>query len=169
MSSNEPPPVFGRAACCILAITALTSVVSIACQRPERQTRFAQLPAPAGSAAAAPGSLVIKDVLVGEGEVAVHGKRVVVRYEGRLATGPRVDSTHDRGKPGEFVVGRGSVIQGLDQGVVGMKPGGRRQLRIPANLAYGTRGVGTVVPPGSELVYDVELLEVRPVESARSL
>jgi peptidylprolyl isomerase len=150
-----------RLATSIAVVTCLGSLA--ACQRPDKpQARFVVQTPPGAKPPAVPGELRVKEVTVGEGEEVKPGKRVVVAYEARLMSGPRIDSTHDRGKPAEFVVGSGSVIKGLDQGVVGMRPGGRRQLRVPADKAYGTRGVGGVVPPGSELVYDVQLLEVRP-------
>jgi FKBP-type peptidyl-prolyl cis-trans isomerase len=101
------------------------------------------------------------DIKVGAGEVAVKGKPVSVHYTGWLITGKKFDSSLDRGKPFPFTLGAGQVIKGWDEGVAGMKVGGKRQLRIPPDLAYGSRGVGNgLIPPNSALIFDVELLEV---------
>lgn len=106
--------------------------------------------------------LVIEDIVVGNGAEAVAGKRVSVHYTGTLhANGKKFDSSLDRGKPFEFPLGAGRVIKGWDQGVAGMKVGGKRRLTIPSHLAYGPRSVGDgLIPPNSALVFDVELLGV---------
>ncbi len=102
-----------------------------------------------------------KDLVVGQGAEAVARKRVVVHYTGTLTNGSKFDSSRDRDDPFEFVLGAGQVIQGWDQGIVGMKVGGRRILTIPPEMAYGARGYAPVIPPNSTLVFDVELLDVR--------
>ena len=109
-------------------------------------------------------AVAITELQPGTGAPAVKGERVVVHYAAHLAAGPRIDSTRDRGKPAEFVLGRGAIIAGLDQGVIGMRPGGKRRLVVPPELAYGKRGVGPVIPPDSELTYDVELVAVKSRE-----
>lgn len=100
------------------------------------------------------------DIVVGTGDTAVPGKPVSVHYTGWLTSGEKFDSSLDRGKPFVFTLGEGQVIQGWDEGVVGMKAGGKRQLRIPPALGYGDSGAGGVIPPKATLIFDVELLEV---------
>jgi FKBP-type peptidyl-prolyl cis-trans isomerase len=99
------------------------------------------------------------DIVVGTGATADRGKTVGVHYTGWLANGMKFDSSVDRGKPVAFPLGAGRVIRGWDDGIVGMKVGGKRQLRIPPDLGYGFRGSG-VVPPNSILIFDVQLLTV---------
>jgi FKBP-type peptidyl-prolyl cis-trans isomerase FkpA len=101
------------------------------------------------------------DIIVGEGKEAVKGRRVAVHYTGWLTDNTKFDSSVDRGKPFEFTLGAGQVIKGWDQGVAGMNVGGKRKLTIPADLGYGSRGAGSVIPPNATLVFEVELLEVR--------
>lgn len=104
--------------------------------------------------------LEIKDDKVGEGEEAVAGKKVTVHYAGFFLDGKKFDSSIDRGEPFTFTLGAGEVIKGWDQGIAGMKVGGRRQILIPADLAYGERGVGNAIPPNTPLIFGVELLKV---------
>lgn len=115
--------------------------------------------------------LVIRDFAVGTGEVALPGSVVRVHYTGWLyepnapeTKGTKFDSSLDRGEPFVFPLGAGRVIRGWDLGVAGMQPGGKRRLVIPANLAYGDRGAGGVIPPGATLVFDVELIGVRSTQ-----
>ena len=114
--------------------------------------------------------LVIKDLKVGSGEVALPGAVVRVHYTGWLydpkaleGKGEKFDSSLDRGDPFVFPLGAGRVIRGWDLGVAGMQPGGKRRLVIPADLGYGERGAGGVIPPNATLTFDVELLSVRSV------
>lgn len=104
--------------------------------------------------------LEIIDEVVGTGAEAASGQRVSVHYTGTLTNGQKFDSSRDRGRPFQFNLGRGEVIKGWDQGVVGMKIGGKRKLTIPADLAYGARGFPPVIPPNSTLVFDVELVAI---------
>ena len=104
--------------------------------------------------------LQYKDLVVGTGEMASAGARAVVHYTGWLMDGTKFDSSLDRGEPFEFVIGQGRVIKGWDEGVGTMRVGGKRELIIPPELAYGDRGVG-VIPPGSTLRFEVELIELR--------
>jgi FKBP-type peptidyl-prolyl cis-trans isomerase FkpA len=102
----------------------------------------------------------IVDINVGTGAEAAAGQRVKVHYAGTLTNGQKFDSSHDRNRPFDFVLGAGQVIKGWDQGVAGMKVGGKRRLTIPPELAYGARGFPPVIPPNSTLVFEVELLGV---------
>jgi FKBP-type peptidyl-prolyl cis-trans isomerase len=101
------------------------------------------------------------DVTVGTGAEATARTRVQVHYTGELTDGTKFDSSRDRGEPFDFVLGVGQVIRGWDEGVSGMKVGGRRILVIPSELGYGPRGAGGVIPPNATLVFDVELVGVR--------
>lgn len=110
----------------------------------------------------APADLVIEDLIVGAGPEAVAGKVVVVNYVGvSQTTGTEFDSSWSRNQPFSFQLGAGRVIQGWDRGVAGMKVGGRRELIIPPELAYGARGAGGSIGPNETLVFVVDLLEVR--------
>ena len=102
--------------------------------------------------------LLIEDVQVGAGAEAIAGKRVTVHYRGTLTNGTKFDASYDRNKPFEFNLGAGEVIKGWDQGVAGMKVGGKRKLTVPPELGYGARGAGGVIPPNATLVFEVELL-----------
>jgi peptidylprolyl isomerase len=110
----------------------------------------------------APADLVIEDIAVGDGAEAVAGRQVVVHYVGVAhSTGEEFDASWNRGTPFTFPLGAGRVIAGWDQGVQGMRVGGRRQLTIPAKLGYGDRGAGGAIKPGETLIFVVDLLEVR--------
>jgi FKBP-type peptidyl-prolyl cis-trans isomerase FkpA len=102
--------------------------------------------------------LVIEELVVGTGAEACAGQTVSVHYTGWLTNGTKFDSSKDRNEPFEFALGARHVIAGWDEGVQGMKIGGRRKLTIPAALGYGARGAGGVIPPNATLVFEVELL-----------
>ena len=112
-----------------------------------------------------PSGLKYTDTTVGTGAVATKGHKVSVHYTGWLynngAKGAKFDSSLDRGQPFGFALGAGQVIQGWDEGVAGMKIGGKRTLIIPPDLGYGARGAGGVIPPNATLMFDVELLGVQ--------
>ncbi len=105
--------------------------------------------------------LKITELNVGEGAEAASGQTVQVHYRGTLENGKQFDASYDRGTPFTFPLGAGRVIKGWDEGVVGMKVGGKRKLIIPPDLAYGSRGAGGVIPPNATLVFEVELLDVK--------
>lgn len=104
--------------------------------------------------------LQILDEVEGTGAVAASGKSVTVNYVGTLTDGTKFDSSYDRNQPFTFNLGAGEVIKGWDEGVAGMKVGGKRKLTIPSNLAYGDNGVPGAIPGGATLIFEVELLKV---------
>ncbi|MBP6801506.1 MAG: FKBP-type peptidyl-prolyl cis-trans isomerase [Zoogloea sp.] len=105
--------------------------------------------------------LVIEELEVGTGAEATAGQQVKVHYTGWLTDGKKFDSSKDRNDPFVFGLGARQVIAGWDEGVQGMKVGGKRKLTIPASLGYGARGAGGVIPPNATLVFEVELLGVK--------
>lgn len=102
------------------------------------------------------------DIKVGVGALAKTGDKVKVHYTGWLTTGKKFDSSVDANSPFDFTIGAGDVIKGWDEGVTGMKVGGKRQLRIPPELAYGPEGHPPQIPPNATLIFDVQLLKVTP-------
>jgi FKBP-type peptidyl-prolyl cis-trans isomerase len=129
------------------------------------------VPAPRGTgteraAVEAPKELVREDLKVGDGAEAKTGDRVRVHYTGRLLkTNFKFDSSLDKGEPFEFTLGEGGVIKGWDQGVVGMKVGGKRKLTIPSDLGYGKDGSPPKIPADAPLVFEVELLAILPADA----
>ena len=107
-----------------------------------------------------PSGLVKEDLTVGAGPAAHAGDEVLVHYVGWLDDGQQFDSSRARRDPLDFALGAGDVIKGWDQGIEGMRTGGKRKLTIPAELAYGDKGCGGVIPPHATLVFEVELLEI---------
>jgi peptidylprolyl isomerase len=111
-----------------------------------------------GKMVTTPSGLKYVDIKPGSGAQPKAGQRVKVHYTGWLTDGTKFDSSVDRGEPFVFAVGAHQVIKGWDEGVISMKVGGKRQLRIPPELGYGARGAGGVIPPNATLIFDVELL-----------
>jgi FKBP-type peptidyl-prolyl cis-trans isomerase len=115
-----------------------------------------------GDGVKAPSGLTYWDIRVGTGEVAKEGSRVRVHYTGWLTNGKKFDSSVDAGQPFDFRIGNGEVIKGWEEGVAGMRVGGKRQLRIPPGLGYGAEGTpGGPIPPNATLIFDVQLLGVQ--------
>ena len=104
--------------------------------------------------------LITEDLVVGTGDAATAGQKVTVHYTGWLTNGTKFDSSKDRRDPFVFSLGKGQVIKGWDQGVQGMKVGGRRRLVIPPHLGYGDRGAGNAIKPGETLIFVVDLVSV---------
>ena len=105
--------------------------------------------------------LIIKEIECGDGEEAESGDTLEVHYEGRLEDGTKFDASRDHGSTFEFQVGAGQVIQGWDEGLIGMKIGGKRELTIPPDLGYGAAGAPPAIPPNSTLVFEVELVDIK--------
>lgn len=129
--------------------------------KPAAQPSAAPTPTPAQPAPEPDAKLEIKDLVVGKGAEAKAGDTVKVHYVGTLLNGEEFDASKKHGdQPFQFDLGRGRVIKGWDEGVAGMKEGGKRKLTIPPHLGYGARGAGAKIPPNSTLVFEVELIEV---------
>ena len=114
-----------------------------------------------GAATKTASGLEYWDIKVGTGAVAVAGHHVKVDYTGWLTDGKKFDSSVGTGRPFDFLLGGGQVIKGWDEGVAGMKVGGKRQLRIPPDLAYGAKGYPGAIPPNATLIFDVQLVDVK--------
>ncbi len=119
------------------------------------------IPQVAGDTVTTPSGLKYIDMTVGAGAQPAAGQVVNAHYTGWLTDGKKFDSSRDRGQTFSFPLGQGRVIPGWDEGIASMKVGGRRLLIIPANLAYGERGAGGVIPPNATLVFDVELVGIQ--------
>lgn len=145
-----------------IAIFALIGGIYFFYQKPKNSTIYTSLSSPS-TIEESPNmndQLKIEDEVAGTGAEAVAGKKVTVNYVGSLTNGTKFDSSYDRGIPFSFNLGAGEVIQGWDQGIVGMKVGGKRKLIIPPSLGYGASGVGGVIPGNATLIFEVELLNV---------
>lgn len=119
------------------------------------------VPAVTGTTSTTPGGVQVIDVQTGSGREAQSGSQLSMHYTGYLTDGTKFDSSLDRGQPFEFQLGAGDVIKGWDEGIVGMKEGGKRRLIIPPQLGYGAAGHPPVIPPNATLIFDVELLSVK--------
>lgn len=122
---------------------------------------ISQTDQPTQPAAQIESGLIIENLTEGNGAAANVGDVVIVHYVGRLTDGTKFDSSYDSNQPFTFTLGASEVIKGWDEGVAGMKVGGKRKLTIPPDLAYGAQGSGSVIPPNATLVFEVELLEIK--------
>ena len=139
-----------------------TPTTTAAEAKPAQQPSAAPTPAKPAEPAPDPNAkLEIKDIVVGKGAEAKAGDTVKVHYVGTLTNGEEFDASKKHGtEPFTFELGKGRVIKGWDEGVAGMKEGGKRKLTIPPHLGYGARGAGAKIPPNSTLVFEVELVQV---------
>jgi FKBP-type peptidyl-prolyl cis-trans isomerase len=147
----------------ILALATATLWAQTTTQKPKIQVVAPNTKAPTkvtGDGVKTDSGLQYWDIKAGTGAVAKDGSHVKVHYTGWLTTGKKFDSSVDAHQPFEFTIGKGDVIKGWEEGVTGMKVGGKRQLRIPPELAYGQRGYPGVIPANATLIFDVQLLAV---------
>ncbi len=144
----------------MLALTAVFVLAQSAPRRPATPNTSAPTKVTGDGVKTASG-LIYWDIRVGNGEVAKEGSHVRVHYTGWLTTGKKFDSSVDAGKPFDFTIGNGEVIKGWEEGVAGMKVGGKRQLRIPPALGYGADGYPPVIPANATLIFDIQLLGVQ--------
>jgi FKBP-type peptidyl-prolyl cis-trans isomerase FkpA len=158
----------------IAAIVVLVFSASLSAQTTSHKSTLARRPntdAPTrvtGDGVKTDSGLQYWDIKVGTGAIANDGDHVKVHYTGWFTNGKKFDSTVDANQPYSFTLGKGDVIKGWDEGIAGMKVGGKRQLRIPPELAYGDVGFKTIVPPNATLIFDVQLLAVTPAPPAPS-
>lgn len=145
----------------VLALTAVFVVAQTAAKKPAAPNTNAPTKV-TGDGTKTPSGLIYWDIRVGNGDLAKEGSHVRVHYTGWLTNGKKFDSSVDAGKPFDFTIGNGEVIKGWEEGVAGMKVGGKRQLRIPPALGYGADGTpGGPIPPNATLIFDVQLLGVQ--------
>jgi len=105
-------------------------------------------------------NLIIEDIVIGTGAEVKVGDNIMIHYLGTLENGTKFDSSYDRGQPFDTQIGVGRLIAGWDQGIPGMKVGGKRKLTIPSELGYGARGAGNIIPPNATLIFEVELIDI---------
>jgi len=145
----------------ILALVAVFAVAQTAAKKPATPNTNAPTKV-TGEGVKTNSGLIYWDIRVGNGATAKEGSHVRVHYTGWLTTGKKFDSSVDAGKPFDFTIGNGEVIKGWEEGVAGMRVGGKRQLRIPPSLGYGAEGTpGGPIPPNATLIFDVQLLGVQ--------
>src|SRR5580658_1989449 len=143
----------------LLALSLLTALSVAGCSKVVEEPTSDFKPAPGKPSPPPPTKLEIEDVVVGSGRAAQTGDAVSVQYTGTLMSGEKFDSSYDHGgTPFKVTLGKGEVIQGWDQGLVGMKVGGKRKLRIPPELGYGEQGSPPTIPANASLVFDVALV-----------
>jgi FKBP-type peptidyl-prolyl cis-trans isomerase FkpA len=145
----------------VVALAAVFVVAQTAAKKPAAPNTNAPTKV-TGDGTKTPSGLIYWDIRVGNGDLAKEGSHVRVHYTGWLTNGKKFDSSVDAGKPFDFTIGNGEVIKGWEEGVAGMKVGGKRQLRIPPALGYGADGTpGGPIPPNATLIFDVQLLGVQ--------
>ncbi|MGA2448983.1 MAG: FKBP-type peptidyl-prolyl cis-trans isomerase [Polyangiaceae bacterium] len=144
-----------------LVLSLVPSAAGVACSKAPGEIASDYKPSEAPPPPPGPTRLETEDVTPGSGRAAKTGDTVHVQYTGTLTNGTKFDSSYDHGDtPFKFTLGKGEVIKGWDQGVVGMKVGGKRKLRIPADLGYGANGSPPNIPPNAGLIFDVELVSI---------
>lgn len=155
-----------KTATLMLLLTAFFSAQALPAQtqtkEPAAKTGTARKAAPAvAKTVTTPSGLKYVDLVVGTGPLPKAGDTVIVHYTGWLTNGKKFDSSVDRNQPFSFVLGRGQVIKGWDEGVASMRVGGKRKLTIPSDLAYGPRGYPGAIPPNATLIFEVQLLKIK--------
>lgn len=149
----------------VLVLIALVPVYFLTMSKPAKPVTSSKTDTTSASDSAIPAGKVtelkIEDSKVGTGPAVQSGDTVVMHYNGTLMDGTKFDSSYDRGEPFTTQIGVGQVIEGWDQGVPGMKVGGKRKLTIPSEMAYGSRGAGAAIPPNSDLIFEVELIAIK--------
>jgi peptidylprolyl isomerase len=151
----------GRLPIAAAVTAALAVVIAAGCSKTVEEPSSDFKPAQAAPPPPAPTRLESEDLLAGQGRSAQTGDTVNVQYTGTLMNGTKFDSSYDHGgKPFSFTLGKGQVIKGWDEGVVGMKIGGKRRLRIPPELGYGAAGSPPKIPPNAGLVFEIELISI---------
>jgi FKBP-type peptidyl-prolyl cis-trans isomerase len=155
VESANPQPESGRnlkiGAIILVAVIAVAAAVYVITRRGSQ----------AGSEVTTPSGLKIQDLKVGDGASPQPGQTITVHYIGWLENGKEFNNSHTGGAPIDFKIGTGAVIKGWDEGVMGMKVGGKRKLIIPSELAYGSRGRPPTIPPNSNLTFEIELLGIK--------
>jgi len=149
--------------CAAILLTAGILCAQTATHKTSQATRLPNTNAPTkvtGDGVKTDSGLQYWDIKVGTGQEAKSGDKVKVHYTGWFTSGKKFDSSVDARQPYSFTLGQGNVIKGWDEGVAGMKIGGKRQLRIPPELAYGEKGYKDIIPPNATLIFDVQLLGV---------
>jgi FKBP-type peptidyl-prolyl cis-trans isomerase len=145
----------------LLAVGLAAAAAAAGCSKSPDEPTSSFKPAEGTPLPPGPTKLETNDTKVGTGREAKTGDTVHVQYTGTLMNGTKFDSSYDHGgEPFKFTLGKGEVIKGWDQGVVGMKVGGKRRLRIPADLGYGDKGSPPTIPPNAGLIFDVELVSI---------
>jgi FKBP-type peptidyl-prolyl cis-trans isomerase FkpA len=145
----------------LITLGAVAMLLVSGCSRAPEEPTGDYKPAQGAPLPPGPTRLESEEIVVGSGRVVHAGDTVHVQYTGTLTNGKKFDSSYDHGgDPFKFTIGKGEVIQGWDQGVVGMKVGGKRRLRIPSDLGYGEKGSPPSIPPGAGLVFEVELVSI---------
>jgi FKBP-type peptidyl-prolyl cis-trans isomerase FkpA len=149
------------AAALMLGTAAFAAETTATATSSDKATSAAATEAKSATVKTLPSGIKYEDLVVGTGAEAVAGKKISVHYTGTLENGKKFDSSRDRNQPFQLTLGAGMVIKGWDEGLVGMKVGGKRKLTIPPDAAYGAAGRPPVIPPNSILIFDTELIDVR--------
>jgi FKBP-type peptidyl-prolyl cis-trans isomerase FkpA len=142
-------------------VVGITTILAVAQTATKTKTDTSAPTKVTGAGVKTDSGLQYWEIRLGTGTVAKEGSHVRVHYTGWLTNGKKFDSSVDAGQPFDFTIGNGEVIKGWEEGVTGMKVGGKRQLRIPPSLAYGAQGYPGAIPPNATLIFDIQLLGVQ--------